>query len=194
VDGDRRLKILHVDQLREFVGLPAEATSSSYRDFAAALRRVLEGVERAVLQMPADRFLAPTPNRGRDLAQLVYNIHVPIASLGDALETGRFVWDASDDYGRSRHLTTPAALAEFCRGIRTRWWERASAVGPDAAYDQVETERGPLSNLQLLEWQGFHAAQHLRQIYVFLREIGVEPAGEVTGAEMAPIELGEAVF
>lgn len=36
--------------------------------------------------------------------------------------------------------------------------------------------------------------EHLRQIYVFMRQIGIPPAGELTAAEMVPVILGEQVF
>jgi hypothetical protein len=50
------------------------------------------------------------------------------------------------------------------------------------------------TRLTCLEAHAVHAAQHLRQTYVFRREIGVEPRQELTRGEMAPIVLADIVF
>jgi hypothetical protein len=192
--GERRLAILHVDQLRAFLGLAAAGEAYAYQDYVAALERVLEGVERAVMQVPAEQFRTPTPNRGRDLAELVFNIHDPVAIMAESFHSGRFFWRTESDFERSRGLATAADLARFCRETRLAWFGRAAAVDAEMAERPVETVEGALTNQQVLEAQSFHAAQHLRQIYVFLRRIGVEPAQELQARDILPVELGEQVF
>ena len=194
VRGDRRLLIFHVDQLRSFLGLEAGNTAGSYQDYVAALERVLEGVERAVRQVPAEHFATPTPNRGRDLAELVFNIHEPGHLMQESLDSGGFYWRTQDDHERSRRFKNTQELADFCREVRVGWFTRASAVDDETAQSTVQTEKGPLTYQQVLEAQSFHAAQHLRQIYVFLRELGVEPKQELTAADIAPIQLGDLIF
>jgi hypothetical protein len=188
------VEILHTDQLRAFLGLRTSEALASYRELAGAMNRILEAVEKAVRQVPTERLSDPTPNRGRDLRELVFNIHDRIPPMADALDSGVYKWQHGDDYGRSRRFNTTAELAEFGSGVRAAWLRHAGLVDDDAAYEMVQTRRGPVTHLQLLESQAFHAAQHLRQIYVFMRQIGIAPAGELTAAEMAPIALGELVF
>jgi hypothetical protein len=193
--GERRLSIFHVDQLRGFLGLPLqEGVAASYQAYVAALERVLEAVERAVRQVPDAQLSTPTPNRGRDLRELAFNIHDPISRMRNALDSGTFLWATETDFDRSRHFQSAAELADFCRDTRVNWLERAAAVDDDAARTVVQTARGVLTQQQVLEAQAGHAAQHLRQIYVFLREIGVEPRQELTRDEMVPIILGDMVF
>jgi hypothetical protein len=168
--------------------------SASYQAYVAALERVLEAVERAVRQVPDAHLGTPTPNRGRDLRELAFNIHDPIGRMRDALDSGKFLWATESDFDRSRHFSSAAELADFCRDTRLNWLERASAADEDAAREPVQTTRGVLTQQQVLEAQAGHAAQHLRQIYVFLRDIGVEPRQELTRGNMAPIVLGEMVF
>ena len=194
VRGKDYVEILHTDQLRAFLGLRTSEALASYRQLAAAMNRILEAVERAVRQVPTERLSDPTPNRGRDLRELVFNIHDRILPMAASLDSGVYEWRNGDDYGRSRRFSTTQELAEFCSNVRTAWLQRAALVDDDAAYEMVQTSRGPVTHLQLLESQGFHAAQHLRQIYVSIRQIGIAPAGEMTAAEMAPITLGEQVF
>lgn len=194
VRGENHVLILHTDQLRTFLGLEASTALASYRELAGAMNRILEAVEGAVRQVPDERLSDPTPNRGRDLRELVFNIHDRIPPMAASLDTGNYPWKQGDDFTASRRFATGRALADFCREVRKAWFRRAGRVDDDAAYDMVQTRRGPVTHLQLLESQAFHAAQHLRQIYVFMRQIGIEPAGELTADRMAPVILGEQVF
>lgn len=194
MQGKRHVLILHTDQLREFLGLEASKALASYRELSGAMNRILTAVETAVRQVPSEWLSNPTPNRGRDLRELVFNIHDRIPPMAESLDSGTYAWKHGDDYGRSRRFRTTEDLAGFCSEVRTAWFRRAGLVDDDAAYEMVQTRRGPVTHLQLLESQAFHAAQHLRQIYVFMRQIGIEPAGEMTAAQMAPVVLGELVF
>lgn len=194
VRGDQHLSVQHVDQLRVFLGLPPAEPTAPYQVWAAGLLRVLEAVERVVRQLPSERLGEPTPNRGRDLRQLVFNIHDAIRAMRDSLDTGRFNWDTKDDYVRSRPFGTTEELADFCSEIRRRWFRRTSLVDDEEAGRQVETRRGTITQQQLLESQAWHAAQHLRQIYLFVREIGIEPASPLSAEEMWPVQLGELIY
>ena len=194
VQGDRHVLILHTDQLREFLGLPPSDTRASYRELVSAMNRVLEAVEDAVRQVPSTMLSAPTPNRGRDLRELVFNIHDRIGPMVDALDSGIYAWVSGDEYALSRHFSTTAELGSYCREVRTRWFERTGRADTDSAENKVETKKGPVTHLQLLESRAFHSAQHLRQIYLFLMQIGITPAHEMSAEEMKPIILGDQVF
>ncbi|MHB0871398.1 MAG: hypothetical protein ACYC66_12090 [Chloroflexota bacterium] len=186
--------ILHVDQLREFLGLPAEDLGATYQALLPALERVLQAVERAVLRLPSERLGDPTPNRGRDLRELAFNIHDPVRAMAVSLDTGLFQWDTDRDFERSRALGSSEQLARFCREVRVGWVERARRVTAEEAERLVETPRGAVTQLQLLESQAWHAAQHLRQVYLFLKQIGIIPDRELTAEEMAPIHLGDVLY
>ncbi len=194
VQGDRRLEILAMDQLRAFLGLPPSDAGASYQELVAATDRVLEAIERAVAQVPTERLSDPTPNRGRDLRELVFNIYDRILPMAGALDTGYYDWTHKDDYAPSRAFRTTGNLTKFCSEIRTAWLERARLVGDDLAEEGVETDRGMVTHLQLLESQAIHTAQHLRQIYVFMKQIGIAPEQELTAEGMAPIVLSDFVF
>jgi hypothetical protein len=193
IQGDRRLEIYHVDQLRDWLGLAVEEGAPGYLDLVAACERVLKAVERAVLQVPEEHLGSPTPNRGRDVRELTYNIHAPLWTVADSLDTGVYR-TAAKSFENSRYITSVVELAEFARVVRQRWLARALRATRDEIESVVATRRGDLSQLQLLDFQARHAAGHLRQLYVFLRGLGIEPARELTAAEMAPISLTEDVF
>jgi hypothetical protein len=193
VQGDRRLEIYHVDQLREWLGLAMDEEAPGYLDLVAACERVLKAVERAILQVPDAHLGSPTPNRGRDVRELAYNIHAPLWTVADSLDTGVYR-TAAKSFDNSRYFASVADLAEFARVVRQRWLARALRATPMEIDAVVSTRRGDLTQLQLLDFQARHAAGHLRQLYVFLRDLGIEPDRELTAAEMAPISLTEDVF
>jgi len=194
VRGDRRITVLHTDQLRDFLGMPPGDEPPAYQDLVEALNAVLEGVERAVRQTSAAQLALPTPNRGRDLRELTYNIHHPINLMRNALDGAGFQWDTSNDVAPSRGFDTPGKLGSFCRETRTAWYARASRFEAERVERPVRTARGTVSQHQLLSAQAGHAAQHLRQIYVFLREQGIEPQHELGPDDIRPIVLGAEVF
>lgn len=192
--GGRYVEIMHVDQLREFLGLPAEDATAGYQELVEALGCVLEAVERAVRQLPEGMLSAPTSNRGRDIRELAYNIHYPVRLMVRALGSGLFDWSTAGDYAASRHFSSTVDLAEFCRDTRQSWLETARRATAGDVDRVAWTPKGLLTNRQILEAQAWHAAQHLRQIYIFLRESGIEPEHELTADEMEPIRLGETVY
>lgn len=192
--GDRFVEIMHVDQLRQFLGMPPEDETAAYQELVEALGRVLEAIERAVRQLPDEQLSASTPNRGRDIRELAYNIHHPVRLMGQALDSGLFDWSTAGDYAASRGFSAAADLAEFCRDTRESWLKNARGATAEDVERVAWTPKGLLTNRQILEAQSWHAAQHLRQIYLFLREIGIEPDRELTAAEMEPIRLGETIY
>lgn len=189
VFGDVRQAIYHVDQLAEILGIDPDASGASYSELVAALERVLVAVERAVRQVPPACLSSPTPNRGRDIRELAFNIHDPIRSLAASLDSGEFDWHTENDYERSRGFGSIEDLADFCRSVRIAWAARARQVDEVEAFRMVVTERGELTNLKLLEAQAIHAGRHLDHVYEFLRGIGVEPADALDEAALAPIPI-----
>lgn len=192
--GGRAIEILHTDQLREFLGMPPEDVGAAYQEWVEALDRVLRAVERAVRQVSDAHLSTPTPNRGRDIRELAYNIHLPVRLMGEALDSGTFDWQTAGDWAASRSFESVGQLADFCAAAREGWLRRARLVAPEDVETLAWTPRGLVTQRQVLESQAWHAGQHLRQIYVFLREIGIEPEAELIPDDMEPIRLGETVF
>ncbi len=194
-NGDQVFAVYHVDQLRVVAGLLPAEDSPPYEQWVLALDRVLLAIERAVRQLPDDRAMSlPTPNRGRDLRELIYNIYHPIGLMADALNTGRFEWSTEDDFAHSRRFEGRGDLAAFCHDAREAWLARAVLVDAGEAEQQVQTDRGPLTNYQLVQAQATHAAQHQRQVAAFLRGLGQEPDVALGPADIAPITLGGAIY
>lgn len=196
IQGDRHLVVAHVDQLREWLGLPPEDRRADWGDLVDAAERVLRAFERVLTQLPDDRISDPTPNRGRDMRNMTVNVFGLMEELINTMDKGHFSYQAHKDhdatyagYGSVRELQTYAAAA------RERWVARARRVAPGDVNGFVTTDRkGDITQYLALDAGARHAAGHLRQAYQFLRQIGVEPEGEMTAEEMAPIQVQTSLY
>lgn len=182
--GDRRQAIFHVDQVGQFLGLLKQTSLADYHELMNGLNRILEAVEMAVLSAGDDLLDVPTPSRGRDLKELVFDIHDALVRLDESLSSGVFAAVTYDEFERSRHLDTSIKLAQLARTVRTDWYQRSSALPMDAQSRVVSTPRGSLTQHQLLSSQVGHAGHHLAQIYEFLREHHIQPEDELTADDM----------
>lgn len=190
--GDRRLKLLFISQLRSFLGIAPDPNAPTYQDLAAAHERVLEAVEHAARGLPSEQLSAPTPNRNRDVRELVYNICEMVDAMTRSLDThdlaGYPPADKGHDFKASRSLQTPDQIADHALAIRTAWIGRVARMEDSEAQSVVKTHAGDATQYELLERVAMHSAQHLRQIYAFLRDLGM-PAQELSVEDMAPIRL-----
>jgi uncharacterized damage-inducible protein DinB len=190
--GDRRLKLLFISQLRAFLGIAPDPNAPAYEDLAAAHERVLEAVERAARSVPQEDLGKPTPNRNRDIRELVYNVCEMVQAMTRSLDThdlaGYPPADKGHDFKASRSLETPDQIADHALAVRTEWIERVARMDDGEAEGMVLSHAGEASQYELLERVAMHSTQHLRQIYAFLRDLGV-PAQELSVEDMAPIRL-----
>lgn len=194
--GDRHLVVGHVEQLREWLGLPPDGPRPEYAELVAACDRVLVAFERLLAQLPDARLADPTPNRGRDMRDMTVNVFSLMDELVNAIGTGRFSYQAHKeaDTGSGRFRSV-AELRAYARAVRERWRARASRVRPEDAGALVVTDRkGDMTQYQVLDAGARHAAGHLRQAYAFLRQIGIEPDAELTVEQMAPIAIQTSLY
>ena len=134
--GERRLQMVYLGQLRAFLGLPPAEDTPAYLVLVSAHERVLEAVERAIGGVPPAHLSTPTPNRGRDIREMTHNIHHMVQAMTLALDSGNldgYPPAKSYDFEQSRRFQTSAELADFAREVRSAWIERAALVDEAAA-------------------------------------------------------------
>ena len=160
-----------------------------------SLQVVLEGALRAVRQVPDDKLGMRSPDRDRPLRQLAHHIFHVIEVSVDADVLQRFpgrTWLAIQDPVAHTSAERIARYGEAVRAKFTTWY-----TGRDpAAFDrEIQTDDDGVRTLGLvLERTRSHSAQHLRQIYEFLRWCGVEPDRPLSQEDLRGIDLPEAVW
>lgn len=184
--GDRFVTIFHLEQLRQFLGLPGEAQLPPYAALAAAFERVLDALERAAHELPSEHLPTVTHVQGRDARELVLFMLAPLRGFPLALDTGTFPYMVEPEY-LNQPIGDAAALGRMARAIRAEVIDRAMLVTDEQAQQSVMTTRGPMTQLMLLDYLAARTAYFLLHLYQFLRAIGVEPRDSITQEAMAPI-------
>ncbi|MBI3304576.1 MAG: hypothetical protein HYZ72_21135 [Deltaproteobacteria bacterium] len=178
----------------ELVGVPyTEAPQLSPAELATRLDRILQAAQRALRQVPPDGLDTRTPGGKRTLRDLGYHIFRLSLAFHDAAVEDRFpeAWLLGPV---PPELIGGPAIADYgalvC-GQLTRWFEEnATASFPRA----VQTYYGPQSLHALLERTAWHAAQHLRQVYALLEEIGVAPERPLRAEDYVGLPLPTALW
>ena len=142
---------------------------------AARLDRILGAAEALVRLIPETRMEWTPPERKRPLADLGY--HVFRLSLGfiDAADRLTFPDTVHAELAPA-DLRTGDALARYGALVRARISGWFAGAGGDEFARVVETYWGPVVAHDLLERTTWHAAQHLRQLYILAGRIGVTPS------------------
>ena len=178
----------------ELVGVPyREPERLSPAELSARLDRILSAAQRAIRQVPDDKLEMKSPDRDRPVRQLGYHIFRLSAAFPDGVEQDRFPYEWLVE-PVPPEIRDGDAIARYGDGVRSRlsdWFSRADA---NVYAKPVTTYYGPQSAHELLERTVWHAAQHLRQLYAFLEQMGVTPTNPLTEADFKGLPLPKDVW
>jgi hypothetical protein len=173
--GDRAVHGWNPAGYAELVGVEYRpAVKLEPRVLAARLDRILATTEALMRRIPNERMEWTPPERNRPLADLGF--HVFRLSLGfiEGMDSGAFPASVHAELAPG-DLRTGDGLARYGALARARiagWFEGA---GADEFARVVEAYWGPIGAHDFLERTTWHAAQHLRQLYILAARIGVTP-------------------
>ena len=187
--GDRHLAIFHHEQLRAFLGIAGEDELAPYPALAAALDRVLDAVERAVVDLPLEHMTTVTHVQDRDARELILFLLAPFRGYVPSLDRGHFNYEVNPVF-LAQPFSSPPELARFTRAVRAPVIERAMLVTDEQAEESISTSRGALTHLLLLDYLSGRSAYFLQHCYRFLRHVGVEPRDPLSVERMRPIHTG----
>ncbi len=160
---------------------------------AARLDRILACTASLVARVP-DALIAWTPpERDRTIRQLGYHVFRLAVAFVDGMELGEFPEGWLQELAPAE-LADGAAIARYGADVRARltaWFAKAPR---DAYAHVVQVYYGPQSGHDLLERTTWHAAQHLRQLYVLADRIGVTPAEPLPTDTFKGLPLPDALW
>lgn len=192
VIGDRVVHGWNPRALAELVGVTyVEGERLSPEQLAQRLDAILAANQRLLRQIPLDRMGLKGPGRDRTARDLGYHIFRLSAAFVDCREQGHFpeTWF---------HEKAPAgmvdgeAIARHGQGVRERlaaWFAR-----PGWCDGVVHTYYGSHHAHDLMERTTWHAAQHLRQMYWFLDQMGIVPDGRLTDEDLRGLPFPREVW
>ena len=133
------------------------------------------------------------PERNRTLRNLGYHVFRLSLAFVDGMDMGEFPesWlldEAPDDLADGPSIARYGALV---RGRITGWFEGAS---PSEFRRVIKVYYGPQSGHDLLERTTWHAAQHLRQLYVLADRLEIKPPVPLPADAFEGLPLPDALW
>src|SRR5438094_7476893 len=157
--------------LAELVGVTyREREPLSPAELSRRLDTVLAATQRAMRQIPREHLGMKAPGRDRTVHQLGFHVFRLSAAFVDTREQGHLPEQTFEEKA-PREMADGEAVAAYGEAVRRRL--QAFAAGPGWCDGEVSTYYGPQSAHAFMERTTWHAAQHLRQIYWFLDQMGV---------------------
>lgn len=178
--------------LAELVGVPyQERTMLSPAELARRLDRVLAANQRAMRRISPKDLGMKAPGRDRTVHQLGFHVFRLSAAYADTREQGHLP-EAWFDERPPAEMADGEAVARYGEAVRRRLAEYQAK--PGWCDGNVSTYYGSQSAHEFLERTTWHAAQHVRQIYWFLDQMGVPAVERLTDADFEGLPLPKEVW
>lgn len=161
----------------------------------SALDQLLGAVEAAIRQIPPDQMTYTSPDRNRDLRTFGVHIAHRVQRGLDSAQTLRFTASTKELYDQAaRPYETPDQVAGYAMQVQQRLRAWRSQAGDEPLAQIVDAYNGRITLLQLFEMITNHTAHHLRQLYVFMRRLGVEPTDPLPVEQLRGVTVLQSVF
>jgi hypothetical protein len=190
--GERAVHGWNPAALAELVGVTYDAAKRfSAPELAEKLDAILAANQRVLRQIPPSQLGMRHPLRDRSVRDLGFHIFRLSQAFRDCREQERFpeTWLRE---GAPAEMHDGEAVAQYGQAVRDRlaeWYLR-----PAWCDGIVHTYYGSHPAFELMERTTWHAAQHLRQMYWFLDQLGIVPHGKLTDADLAGLPFPTEVW
>jgi hypothetical protein len=192
IRGDRTFHGWNPRGLAHFVGVEySESERLSPGELTKRLDRILEAAQRAIRQVPNQHLGMVAPDRARTVRDLGYHIFRLSLAYREAMEQGYLPKEWLQE-GAPPEIPDGPAIALYGQNVRGRlsdWLGR-----PQGCRGVVNTYYGRQTAHEFLERTTWHAAQHLRQLYVFLERMQVNPDHPLTDEDYKGLPIPEEVW
>jgi len=190
--GDRAVHGWNPKALAELVGVAyAEREQLPPPELARRLDAVLAAAQRAIRQVPREQLGMKAPGRDRTVRQLGFHVFRVAAAFVDTREQEHLAQEWFDESAPAA-MADGEAVARYGDAVRRRL--TAYCAGPAWCHGSVSTYYGPQSAHDFMERTTWHAAQHLRQIYWFLEQMGVRADSPLTDADLDGLPIPRDVW
>ena len=192
IAGDRVFHGWNPQGLAQFVGAEySQSERLSPGELARRLDRILEAAQRAIRQVPPQHLGMVAPDRARTVRDLGYHVFRLSLAYREAMEQSTLPREWLQE-GAPPEIPDGPAIALYGEKVRNRVAEWLAC--PEGCKGGVTTYYGPQTAHELLERTTWHAAQHLRQIYLFLQRMGVTPDQPLTDEDYKGLPMPREVW
>ena len=192
VTGARAVHGWNPAAVAELVGVTYDdALTLPLSELKVRLDTILQAAQRAIVQVPARHVHMRTPGRDRSVHQLAYHLFRVGQAYRDAREQG-YLPEAWFEEQPPPDMPDMAAIAQYGERVRKRlhdWCERCETFE-----GTVATYYGPQRAAAFFQRTVWHTAQHLRQFYALLDQMGVTPEEPLAAGDFAGLPLPQSVW
>jgi hypothetical protein len=192
--GDRAVHGWNPPAYAELLGVAyTAAVTLPPGELAQRLDRVLESAQALLRLIPEDRMDWTPPERDRPLRDLGFHAFRVALAFVDAMDLGELPAGWFGERAPAA-LRDGAAVARYGALVRARvsgWFDGAS---PREFERVIRVYYGPQSGHDLLERTTWHAAQHLRQLYVLAGRLGITPPAPLPVDAFEGLPLPDAIW
>lgn len=156
---------------------------------------VLTAAMRATSQIPDSLIDWTSPERGRNLRQFTFHIYDRPNMMLEAYRKGGYT---AEDRGRyvNDALERPdvASIVHFGEDVLRRIQTFLGTATQEALESVVDTYMGPMTLHQLLDLGLGHSVHHLKQLYVFMGQIGIVPHRPLSKSDFDGVAVPTELF
>jgi hypothetical protein len=190
--GDRAFQGWNPRQLAAFVGVEhMDSEGLSPPEFTELLDKILAAAQRVMEQVPDENIGMKSPGRDRTVRDLGFHLFRLSLAYRDAMIGGRFFEEWLLEKAPVE-MVDGEAVARYGQVVRQHLKEYFTL--PRGHNGDIFTNYGHQTAYGLLERTVWHAAQHLRQLYVFLEWMGKTPVNPLTDAEFKGLPLPKEIW
>jgi hypothetical protein len=160
-------------------------------ELARRLDTVLAATQRAMRQIPREHLGMKKEGRDRTVHQLGYHVFRLSVAFVDTRERGHLGSTVFEERAPA-DMADGSAVAAYGDTVRRRIADFVRR--PDWCDGSVSTYYGPQTTHAFMERTTWHAAQHLRQIYWFLDQMGVKADAPLTAADLEGLPFPREVW
>lgn len=195
VVGDRAVVGFDVPALKEAFGIRGEVGGDlSAAEMLKKCRVVYEGAKRAILQIPDEQLEWVCPETGWTLRQLSWHLFVRTDACMQAVRSGHYTHEmlVQADNLANNYRTTQE-IVEYANGMTARL-EDFLINQTHLLEKVVETYFTPRTGGSLLNLLLGQAVFHLKQIYHYLKVLGIEADRPLGEEEFSGISVPKTLF
>lgn len=192
--GDRAAHGWNPPAYAALLGIPyTAAIKLAPTELARRLDIILDSTQRLVQIVPEQHLDSRPPERNRTVRNLGYHVFRLSLAFVDGMDLGEFpeTWLLDQAPADLRDGAALARYGALVRGRITGWFEGAS---PGEFERVIKVYYGPQSGHDLLERTTWHAAQHLRQLYVLVDRFAITPPAPMPVHAFEGLPLPDAIW
>lgn len=182
--------------LSEALGLfRKEERAAADAETMAKFDNILEATARAVGQIPNDRLEFSSPDRERNMREFGFHIFDFVDQGLEGYKTQKFELERLLKHKEnSLRFKSAGEIVQWGREVRAKVQKWGRALKPGDLDRPIDAYFGKSTMADLLGLMMGHSTHHTKQLYAFLKMMGIEPINPLTEKDVEGIEVPTQLF